>query len=418
MKLGSRSLSTREEMKADRAVRRVVLAVSASALAEWGGASAVLPLLPIYLRRHGSSDVLVGLTMAAFYAAAVLVQYPLGRLSDRIGRRSVQVGGLVTYAVATVLFVFVSAPLAMLFFRALQGAGAGVVDVANAATIGESVPERWRGRAFGTLYGTRTVGMAVGPFFGSLAGLAGMRWLFVGAAACSLVAAVPILRFTPSGARRPREARSRRVPLWHNRSVVGVALAFIAGGLVVGVYETCWSLLLTLRGAKPWELGLSWTLFAIPFAAMSLPAGWLVDHLDRRRLTQYGLLGSAFFAALYPFLHVVALLVALGSVEAIAVALATPAQSAQLAQSVAASDLGRAQGAVSTAQTAATALAATVAGGLFAVAAALPFELAALAIVLCVGGMGIAWRGVPGRGTVQGTESAAVATLRSVERVS
>lgn len=416
--MSSDRLSTRQEMRADRSVRSIVIAVSASALAEWGGASAVLPLLPIYLRRHGSSDALIGLTMAAFYATAVLVQYPLGRLSDRIGRRVIQVGGLATYAAATILFVFVTDPVVMLLLRGLQGAGAGIVDVANAATIGESVPERWRGRAFGALYGTRTAGMAIGPFFGSLAGVAGMRWLFVGAAACSLLAAVPIWRFAPAGSKRPASPSSVRVPLWRNRSVIGVAFAFLAGGLLIGTYETCWSLLLALRGAKAWEIGLSWTLFAIPFAAMSLPAGWLVDHLDRRHLTLIGLCGSAGFAALYPFLHNVALLVALGSVEAIAVALATPAQSAQLAQSVPPHELGRAQGAVSSAQTAATAVAAAVAGALFSFGAWLPFELVAASILGCMGIIALLWRNVPGRGPAPGWGESALATLRSVERVS
>ena len=133
-----------------RAVRRVVAALSASAFAEWGGATAVLPLLPVYLEHRGSSAALVGITMAAFYAAALLVQYPLGRLSDRIGRRKIQVGGLVTYAAASVLFAVIGTPLLALFFRALQGCGAGIVDVANAATIAEVVPESHRGRAFGS----------------------------------------------------------------------------------------------------------------------------------------------------------------------------------------------------------------------------------------------------------------------------
>ena len=37
------------------------------------------------------------------------------------------------------------------------------------------------------------------------------------------------------------------------------------------------------RGAADWQIGLSWTLFALPFAAFSPIAGRLVDRLDRRR---------------------------------------------------------------------------------------------------------------------------------------
>jgi DHA1 family multidrug resistance protein-like MFS transporter len=383
----------------DRAARRVVLALCLSAFAEWGGSSAVLPLLPVYLRHHGSSVTLVGFTMAAFFAAAVLVQYPIGRLSDRVGRRTIQMAGLVTYSIATILFVFTSAPFAALILRALQGAGVGVVDVANAATIGEVVPESQRGRAFGALYGTRTAGMAIAPFFGGLAGVREMHWLFVAAALAVLAAAVPIFFFAPRNpAREPLRAHERTA-LWRNRSVMGVGVAFLAGGIAVGMYEVCWSLLLTLRGAQSWQIGLSWTLFAFPFAVVSLPAGWLVDRLDRRRLTIIALVGMAAFAAAYPWLHSVALLVGLGTGEAMTVALGGPAESAQLSQSVASRELGRAQGAVSSMQTGAMAVSASIAGALFGIRPWLPFMLAASAVLACVIVISVLWRGVPGRGS-------------------
>jgi MFS family permease len=382
-----------------RAVRRVVTALSVSAFAQWCGATAVIPLLPLYLRHRGASVTLVGITMAAFFGAALLVQYPLGRLSDRIGRRKVQVGGLATYAVASVLFALAGAPVLALVFRALQGCGAGVLDVANAATIAEVVPASHRGRAFGKFYGSRNVAMAIGPFIGGLAGISGMKWVFLLAAVASAAAIVPILVFLPSSrpARAAVEAVTHRLRLWRNRSFLGVALAFLSVGVVVGMYEVCWSLLLTVNGATNWEVGISWTLFAIPFAVMSLPAGWLVDHFDRRYLVAIAVAGSGAFAAVYPFLHSVALLIALGSVEAVLVALGAPAESAQLAQSVPTSELGRAQGAAASAQTAATAGAAAIAGTLFAIHPWIPFVGASLIIFAIVAVVAILWRGVPGR---------------------
>lgn len=386
----------------ERAARRVVAALCVSSVAEWGGASAVLPLLPVYLHREGSSVTLVGFTMAAFFATAVLVQYPLGRLSDRIGRRSIQIGGLVAYSAGCVLFALITAPLGALAFRALQGAGAGIVDVANAATIGDVVPEARRGRAYGALWGSRTGGMAVGPLLGGLVGFSGMHALFFVAAAAVLAAAVPIFSFAPRTVRRHLHTGRRRGTLWRNRSVLAVAAAFLAGGAVIGVYEVCWSLLLTSRGARAWEVGLSWTLFAIPFAVMSLPAGWLVDHLDRRHLIAVSLVGSAGFACAYPFIHSVAWLVGLGAAEAVMVSLGAPAQSAQLAASVPGHELGRAQGAVATAQTGAMAACASTAGALFAAAAWIPFVGAGVFLLALTAVMAVLFRGVPGRGALAG----------------
>ena len=72
---------------------------------QWLGATAIVPMLPIYIRHLGGSDALAGMVMAAFFAAGVVSQYPVGRLADRIGRRPVLVGGLVTYGAASLSFL-------------------------------------------------------------------------------------------------------------------------------------------------------------------------------------------------------------------------------------------------------------------------------------------------------------------------
>jgi DHA1 family multidrug resistance protein-like MFS transporter len=388
--------------------RRVVVALSVSTFVEWAGAGCMMPLLPLYLRKLGAPVVLVGVVMAAFFLAAVLVQYPIGRLSDRIGRRPVQLGGLVTFAVASATFALIGTPVAALFVRGLQGAGAGVVDVANNATVGEVMDPSQQGRAYGALFGSRTVGLAIGPFIGGLAGISAMRWLFAAAALASLLACVPVLAAVPRSGERRQHHSAPRVVLWRDRSVLGVVMGYVGAGLVIGVYEVCWSLLLHLRGATGWQIGLSWTLFALPFAAMSVPGGWLVDHFDRRYLAAGSTLMSAAFAATYPFLHSVWLLVGLGAAEAVTVAVAGPALAAQLAHSVPIRQLGRAQGAGSTAQTGATAAAALVAGALFALHPWVPFVGASGAIVVLVALLGWCWRGVPGRGERPGASRGGV----------
>ena len=314
-----------------RGPRRVVVALSISTFVEWAGAGSMMPLLPLYLRKLGAPVALVGVVLAAFFVFAILVQYPIGRLSDRIGRRPVQLSGLVTYAVASAAFALIGTPIAALFVRGLQGAGAGVVDVANNATVGEVVSPSQQGRAYGALFGSRTVGLAIGPLVGGAVGLAGMRWLFVAAALASLLACVPVLVAVPKRAPRRAPALAPQVVLWRDRSVLGVVMGYAGAGLVIGVYDVCWSLLLHLRGASGLQIGLSWTLFALPFAALSVPGGWLVDHFDRRYLAAASTLASAGFASTYPFLHSVWLLVGLGAAEAVAVSLAGPALAAQLA---------------------------------------------------------------------------------------
>ena len=84
-------------------------------------------------------------------------------------------------------------------------------------------------------------------------------------------------------------------------------------GLTSGVYDICWTLLLLARGASGLEIGISWTLFAVPFVLVAKPSGWLADHMDRRALVLAGIGASTVLCASYPFIHNVPALVLLGA---------------------------------------------------------------------------------------------------------
>lgn len=380
----------------DPAVVRVVGAILAAVFVQGVGASAVLPLLPLYLRGHGTSEAAVGAVMGSFFVAGLLTQYLAGHLTDRTGHRPVIVGGLLLYAVASLGFLLDVGAGGYTALRATQGVGAGAVQVASLALVGLIVPLERRGRAFSAVFGAQLAGMGIGPLAGSVAGVEHLRWLFVATAAASVAAVAPVVIGT-----RGRDARGRAAekpaPLVVSRGLVGVAFVGIATGLVTGVYETCWSLLMTSRGAAEWQIGVSWTLFAIPFAVFSPVAGWLVDHLDRRRLAIGALVASSAFAATYPFVPRVAILMTLGVVEAIGVAVAFPAAQSLLTQSTRPESLGRAQGFFTTAETAAIAVAAASSGVMFGVARWLPFVIASAGGLVLTAALPLLWRGVPGR---------------------
>jgi DHA1 family multidrug resistance protein-like MFS transporter len=383
---------------ADRLVRGLSLAV----FLQWFGASAIIPMLPEYIRHRGGSDSLAGLVMAAFFAAGVLFQYPAGRIADRLGRRPVLLAGLVVYAVASFGFLAPVGPATDIGLRALQGIGAGAAEVAALAMVSAAVSADRRGKAFASIYGGQVAGMAVGPLIGSILGVDLMWTVFLAAGVTSLAACLPALAIVevraPSGTRDPDRPRTRaaRPGIRLSAALVGSLLTSVVLGLTFGVYEICWTLLLQLRGASGWEVGLSWTLFAVPFVLMTRPSGWLTDHLNRKHLVMGGLTLSVAMCGLYPFLHSVPLLVALGAAEAVGIALVLPAVQSLLAQTSDPSQFGRVQGMFSTSQIAAAAVAAAAAGALFGVAAALPFVITAVTGAAIMVLIAVVWRSVGG----------------------
>lgn len=393
------------------------MALSGTTILLWIGASAILPLLPAYLRRQGSSNALVGIIMAAYFAASVLTQYPVGRLSDRVGRRPVVIAGLAVFAVGSVGFGLFSSPGPAIGFRALQGVGAGAVTVASAAAIGTLVPFAERGAAFGALYGSQMLALALGPLVGSIIGGSSMRVLFLSAAVAALVASVPVLAVLPGGratlpARGERAHHSARSALLGNRAALGVLLVFALTGSFGGVYETCWTLLLRLRHAANYEIGLSWTMFALPFALLSVPAGRLATRVDRRALVLVALVTTAGFCVSYPLIHAVPALLALGSLEAIGAVVGTPPALLILTETTPPAIQGEAQGAVETARTAAMAAAAAVAGALFGIDPLVPFALASGIGVVGAAAVVFLWRQLPARGVPAAGAEALLAAER------
>ncbi len=385
--------------------RRLIRTLTLTVFLQWMGATAIVPMLPVYIRQLGGTDALAGVVMASFFAAGVLSQYPIGRVADRLGRRPVLVAGLLTYGVASFSFLLpITAPLAIVL-RSLQGVGAGAATVAALAMISGSVAVERRGRAFASIYGGELAGMAVGPLVGSVVGVRYMWAMFLVSGLLSVAACLPALalheptdgaqaladRTRADGTLRPL----RRVHI--GRSMAGALICGAALGLASGVYDICWTLLLLARGASGVAIGISWTLFAVPFVLAAKPSGWLADHMDRRMLVLLGIGTSTVLCASYPFIHSVLALVLLGAFEALGFAAAMPAVQSLLTQGSAASEVGRIQGMFATSQTACTAVAAAGAGAAFAVASWLPFvTVASISAIGLVGATAVWWT-VPGR---------------------
>jgi DHA1 family multidrug resistance protein-like MFS transporter len=393
----------------------LVTALASASFLQWTGSSAVLPLLPVHLSRRGSSDAVIGAVIGAFFVGGFAAQYLAGRFADRIGHRPVLLLGLVGYALASAGFLLQVGAGGYVGLRAVQGAAAGASQVAGLALVVRAVPRGWRGRAFSIVYGAELAGMAAGPVLGSLAGLDRMTWLFGVAAIGALLACGPVLALRAAGRPVTADAHPDADPAdpadpadadgdgrlrWsgvQGRMLVGVLLASAFGGLMTGVYEACWSLLMDARHATTWQIGASWTLFAIPFVVVSPVAGWLADHRDRRVLVIASSVASVGFCVAYPFLPGPAWLLGLGMFEAVGVAVAMPAAQSLLADAAPAAAAGRAQGLFASVQTASVAGSALVAGGLFGLTPWLPFVTGGTVGAALLATLPAAWRGVPGR---------------------
>jgi len=384
-------------LSAEQSTDRLISVLSWATFLEWMAAGAFLPMLPAYLKGQGGSPATIGLVMASFFVAGVVGQYPAGKLADLWGRRPVIISGLLLYSVASLLFLLHVAPLAEAFLRFLQGLGAGAVEIGTMSLVGVAVAPEFRGRAYAKIVSRQFLGLAIGPIIGSVAGVEHMDLVFLLTGGLSGLALIPMIRSSTLEAHSDAEALREPSPRPKiTRPLLGSILAMTSIGLTIGVYESCWTLLMEHRGATALQVGISWTLFCLPFMLGTRPAGWLADHRDRRWLVLGSITSTSIFLAIYAGISSIPWLLSLAMVESIGASLAIPSAQSLVAQFVPAGQLGRAQGMVTTGQTAATAVSAMVAGSLFGIGPAVPFIVIAVVAISFPPLVAYLWRDVEG----------------------
>ena len=122
----------------------------------------------------------LGVLLALYDGAEVVLKPVFGTLADRVGARPVLLGGLVAFAAASALFVVVRDPAWLWAARAGQGAAASAFSPAASALVARLNPKAKHGRAFGSYGFYKSIGYTAGPLLGGvLVWLGGLTLLFV-----------------------------------------------------------------------------------------------------------------------------------------------------------------------------------------------------------------------------------------------
>ncbi|MFB6128053.1 MAG: MFS transporter [Halolamina sp.] len=123
------------------------------------------PLANVVNARLNQGTFMFSLQFGATVLANVLFQLPIGRLSDRYGRRPFLLGGFVLLLPTTLAQGFVTSSLVMLAARFLQGLAVAAVFAPSLALAGDRAGEGESGSTLSLL----TMGFGLGVAFGTLA---------------------------------------------------------------------------------------------------------------------------------------------------------------------------------------------------------------------------------------------------------
>lgn len=129
------------------------------------GFGIVIPLLPVYSLAYHASELELGLLFSAFSGMQFLFAPMWGRLSDKIGRKPVLVGGLFGTAASYVLFANADTFPMLVVSRLLAGFFGANISTAQAYIADVTTPVN-RARGMGLIGAAFGLGFTLGPGLG------------------------------------------------------------------------------------------------------------------------------------------------------------------------------------------------------------------------------------------------------------
>ena len=249
------------------------------------GYGVVLPLLPYLIERllgtGGDSAQVSRATglLTGLYTLSIFLFAPAwGRMSDRYGRRTVLLIGLIGFSATMLIFAFVENLTAVYAERFLSGMFAAAVTPVALATIGDlAATEETRARRLTFVSLAGISGFLLGPMLGVfiarsattifpiVSGAGSLAVPLVGTAVLALLVAVAAMMSVPGTTRADATPKREQAALeptpWLVPKLLSLAFIVSAG---VGVFEVG----LALRGKQ--ELGLTQYQIALMFTECSL----------------------------------------------------------------------------------------------------------------------------------------------------
>lgn len=293
----------------------------------------------------GLSALQTGLLIAATQAAAFLIRPWAGVVVDRHDRAGVAVAGAVGMAVGCGLYALATGFWVALGASLVVGLAGAFCGVAIRAIIGERLPIN--SRAFAELLEAEETGgwLVLVPAIFVLS-IFGYTWVFVGIAACCLVAAVDLLR-ARGGKAAVAEDSAAGALVARGLGDLGLRLRPMLMAVVITMAaEAAIALLLMMHlqrgfGLDPMGVAMVFLPGAIAMSVLPKVLHRLVLRFGRTRMLMVGSLLSAAFALGLAFAPTPNAIAALWVLSAVAWSLLMPIQQSVIAEAAGQQHLGR-----------------------------------------------------------------------------
>ncbi len=126
----------------------------------------LVPTIPIYLSRSGSTEVEIGILIGALGISSLVLRPMIGKTLSRIAEKKFMLAGAILFAVTSIAYIFAPPFWPFLFVRIFQGIGSAFFFTASIAFITNITPGAYRGQSLGYFFLSFNISMALAPIIG------------------------------------------------------------------------------------------------------------------------------------------------------------------------------------------------------------------------------------------------------------
>jgi len=310
-------------------LRALILSFYLPALMVTLGQGLLVPILPLFAVNFDISYGLIGLVLAGEGIGTLIADVPTGMIQRRFGNKQVMMMGVLVKALSVFLLFFASSVWVVLLLRLVAGFGRSMYTVSAHVYVTNQVGLSQRGKAISMFGGTHRLGGFIGPAVGGLiAGLLGLRAVFVFVGLVTVVGLLLVAAFTLNGKRKGRGESKSDSPELHIRSVVASNYRILASAGTAQIFgqmiRAGRTIIIPLFAAEALglavdQIGLIVSISVAVDFSLFVVAGWLMDRIGRKFaiVPCFGIqaLGMALvpFATSYSGLLFAAILIGIGN---------------------------------------------------------------------------------------------------------
>ena len=318
------------------------------------------PVLPLFVKGMGGTPEVLGIIAAISPLAGILFSFPIGVMSDRIGRRKILLLSGSVFLLAPLLYMLVSNAWYLIPIRFFHGIATAILGPVASAAIAEAYDKN-KGEKLGTYSSTTLIGRTLAPIAGgaiiSFFMYKGGLFPFKAVYLLAFIASIPAFVFcffikdaeVKLEKKKPtREEFKDSVKYFiGDGRLVSTALVDMATYFAFGAFETYLPVYLVDNGFSPGQIGFIFSLQILSIALTKPLFGKLADKIDKRFQIAAGLLvlGSSMLALTF-FTHEV-FVIAVSLLFGLGMSFSTVATSAYTGDIADKTKLGASMGALS-----------------------------------------------------------------------